>query len=122
MSTTDVVSTIVTVISPFIGAACGVYVVPIIERMKNKSAISQLLSNYKEELKDIEMQTKNLSVDLYASHLTLEKYKSGESNYAMFYGLNANSTSKCDTRLCRLTVLFEYLDRPGRDRECFLTM
>ncbi|MFB0600652.1 hypothetical protein ACETWI_21265, partial [Aeromonas hydrophila] len=23
----------------------------------------------------------------------------------------ANSTSKCDTRLCRLTVLFEYLDR-----------
>ncbi|MGE6104748.1 hypothetical protein ACLHZT_14175, partial [Aeromonas veronii] len=26
-------------------------------------------------------------------------------------GLNANSTSKCDTRLCRLTVLFEYLDR-----------
>ena len=24
---------------------------------------------------------------------------------------NANSTSKCDTRLCRLTVLFEYLDR-----------
>lgn len=25
--------------------------------------------------------------------------------------LNANSTSKCDTRLCRLTVLFEYLDR-----------
>ncbi|WP_156852723.1 MULTISPECIES: hypothetical protein [Aeromonas] len=88
MSTTDVVSTIVTVISPFIGAACGVYVVPIIERMKNKSAISQLLSNYKEELKDIEIQTKNLSVDLYASHLTLEKYKSGESNYAMFYGLN----------------------------------
>lgn len=88
MSTTDVVSTIVTVISPFIGAACGVYVVPIIEKMKNKSAISQLLSNYKDELKDIEIQTKNLSVDLYASHLTLEKYKSGESNYAMFYGLN----------------------------------
>ncbi|MFQ1762566.1 porin, partial [Aeromonas veronii] len=32
-----------------------------------------------------------------------------------FYGLGAhytaNSTSKCDTRLCRLTVLFEYLDR-----------
>ncbi|MGU5529003.1 hypothetical protein, partial [Aeromonas caviae] len=26
-------------------------------------------------------------------------------------GLIANSTSKCDTRLCRLTVLFEYLDR-----------
>lgn len=25
--------------------------------------------------------------------------------------LFANSTSKCDTRLCRLTVLFEYLDR-----------
>ncbi|MFQ1913243.1 P-loop NTPase fold protein, partial [Aeromonas veronii] len=25
--------------------------------------------------------------------------------------LAANSTSKCDTRLCRLTVLFEYLDR-----------
>ena len=25
--------------------------------------------------------------------------------------LHANSTSKCDTRLCRLTVLFEYLDR-----------
>ncbi|MGU5821783.1 hypothetical protein ACV1EH_21035, partial [Aeromonas caviae] len=25
--------------------------------------------------------------------------------------LIANSTSKCDTRLCRLTVLFEYLDR-----------
>ncbi|WP_237700295.1 PAS domain S-box protein [Aeromonas caviae] len=24
---------------------------------------------------------------------------------------SANSTSKCDTRLCRLTVLFEYLDR-----------
>ena len=24
---------------------------------------------------------------------------------------DANSTSKCDTRLCRLTVLFEYLDR-----------
>ncbi|MFQ2193130.1 hypothetical protein [Aeromonas jandaei] len=56
--------------------------------MKNKSAISQFLFNYKEELKDIEMQTKNISVDLYTSHLTLEKYKSGESNYAMFYGLN----------------------------------
>ncbi|BBQ51181.1 hypothetical protein WP2S18C03_02620 [Aeromonas veronii] len=26
-------------------------------------------------------------------------------------GKSANSTSKCDTRLCRLTVLFEYLDR-----------
>ncbi len=26
-------------------------------------------------------------------------------------GSTANSTSKCDTRLCRLTVLFEYLDR-----------
>ena len=25
--------------------------------------------------------------------------------------ITANSTSKCDTRLCRLTVLFEYLDR-----------
>ncbi|RDT11638.1 hypothetical protein DXF88_24010 [Enterobacter roggenkampii] len=29
--------------------------------------------------------------------------------WAMVYF--ANSTSKCDTRLCRLTVLFEYLDR-----------
>ena len=30
---------------------------------------------------------------------------------SMIKRLSANSTSKCDTRLCRLTVLFEYLDR-----------
>ncbi|MEH8223425.1 site-specific integrase, partial [Aeromonas veronii] len=36
--------------------------------------------------------------------------KSDESHQC--YGSDtANSTSKCDTRLCRLTVLFEYLDR-----------
>lgn len=88
MSEIDVINTLLTVMAPFIGAACGVYVVPIIERKKNKSAISQLLSNYKEELKDIEMQAKIIAVDLYASHVTLGRYKSGESNNAMFYGLN----------------------------------
>ena len=31
--------------------------------------------------------------------------------YSRKYDYLANSTSKCDTRLCRLTVLFEYLDR-----------
>ena len=33
------------------------------------------------------------------------------SSLAIILTMIANSTSKCDTRLCRLTVLFEYLDR-----------
>ena len=35
----------------------------------------------------------------------------GEAATKIMDGYTANSTSKCDTRLCRLTVLFEYLDR-----------
>ncbi len=34
-----------------------------------------------------------------------------QENGRLAIRLIANSTSKCDTRLCRLTVLFEYLDR-----------
>ncbi|MFS1165426.1 hypothetical protein ACLKQF_23115, partial [Aeromonas salmonicida] len=38
-----------------------------------------------------------------------KQYVSQLTNAAI--SASANSTSKCDTRLCRLTVLFEYLDR-----------
>ncbi len=40
--------------------------------------------------------------------LLAEQFGSPEEDFVKFF---ANSTSKCDTRLCRLTVLFEYLDR-----------
>ncbi|MFQ1947824.1 hypothetical protein ACK35A_20645, partial [Aeromonas veronii] len=44
-------------------------------------------------------------VDLLIQSLIIMSEKEEYSNFF------ANSTSKCDTRLCRLTVLFEYLDR-----------
>ncbi len=43
-------------------------------------------------------------VNQWFIHLTAAMRLEDLSSYA-------NSTSKCDTRLCRLTVLFEYLDR-----------
>lgn len=38
-------------------------------------------------------------------------YTTNHKDIGTLYLCFANSTSKCDTRLCRLTVLFEYLDR-----------
>ena len=50
MSTVDVVDNIVKVITPLIGVACGVYLVPITEKMKSKAATLQLLLNYQRKL------------------------------------------------------------------------
>ncbi|MBL0629716.1 MULTISPECIES: hypothetical protein [Aeromonas] len=88
MSTVDLVDNIVKVITPLIGVACGVYLVPITEKMKSKAATLQLLLNYQEELKDVERQAKKLAIDLYDSQVELTSYKSGESDTAIFNGLN----------------------------------
>ncbi|MEH8123991.1 hypothetical protein Q7I34_19710 [Aeromonas veronii] len=87
MSTVDLVDNIVKVITPLIGVACGVYLVPITEKMKSKAATLQLLLNYQEELKDVERQAKKLAIDLYDSQVELTSYKSGESDTAIFNGL-----------------------------------
>ncbi len=43
--------------------------------------------------------------------MTVEELQASFDEAMNNFKLIANSTSKCDTRLCRLTVLFEYLDR-----------
>nr|WP_282107214.1 transglutaminase-like cysteine peptidase [Aeromonas veronii] len=49
--------------------------------------------------------------DYWANPLEFIGARGGDCEDYSISKYYANSTSKCDTRLCRLTVLFEYLDR-----------
>ena len=68
----DTIKTLIQIVSPFIGAALGVYLVPLIEKKKTNQQIDELIRNYKEELSDIELQASNAAKLLYQSHLDLE--------------------------------------------------
>ncbi|MFQ1823024.1 hypothetical protein ACK36T_13135, partial [Aeromonas veronii] len=75
----------------------------------------KMYSNLPIGLHDITEAKKRLTNHIYKTAQLPSNYISERCHGEVYLKLEnmqrANSTSKCDTRLCRLTVLFEYLDR-----------
>ncbi|WP_321406920.1 hypothetical protein [Tolumonas auensis] len=88
----DTIKTLIQIVSPFIGAALGVFLVPLIEKRKSNQQINELIDNYKEELSDIELQASDAAKSLHQAYLDLEKYNNGELTSVMFHGLTKIET------------------------------
>lgn len=107
----DILKIIIQVISPFIGAALGVYLVPYIEKRKSTQVIDELLKCYKEELNDISVQSSKAAKDLYRSHLALEKYNRGEIDAVEFSGFTKIDTHFLDATLEKAYTILSFDER-----------
>ncbi len=76
-----------------------------------EAALQRAISQVQADLNKTAFWQQNQAIQLLPEQILVLNHLLEIRDQDTVNTISANSTSKCDTRLCRLTVLFEYLDR-----------